>query len=74
MMFYLKKALLDHFLALVASAFSYLAARWLLDLSTPEKDWETFCRWMTYFEVDLRWYRGAEVFHQLRGARLLRSI
>lgn len=73
MMEFVKRAIAEHFLAIVASALSYLLARWLLDLSTPEKDWEKLRRWWPGWP-ELRWYRGPEYFHQLRGTRLLESM
>lgn len=61
----------EHTLEIVASAITYIIARWLLEMSTPEEDWYEVRRWWPF--PALRWYRGPEYLHQLRGMRLLRE-
>lgn len=50
-----------------------LLGRWLYALSNPRKDW----LWLMStkpFSFNLRWYRGIELYHQLRGMRLLACL
>lgn len=58
----------------IASQFlTLLLGRWLYALSNPRKDYN----WLitrTPFMFSLHWYRGIEVYHQLRGIRILESI
>ena len=55
----------------VAAAFlTLLAARYLYEISTPEKDLR---RLRAFFWYNPGWYRGLELHHQIRGWRLLRS-
>lgn len=51
---------------------SFVLARWIMELSTPQKD----IAWVTgqplWYELKrLRWYRGMEYIHQLRFKRLM---
>lgn len=51
----------------------FLIARWMLELSTPEKD----MRWLKIrcpVLFRLRWYRGFELWHQWQGARMLKTV
>ena len=64
---------IEHTFEIVAAVITYVVARWLLDLSTPEKDYLIFYRWWP-LEFELRWYRGPEYYHQLRGMRLLWQV
>ena len=66
------KSIIENAVYVVAALIVTLFQRWLLGLSTPEKD----KRWaeQTAFGnllYRLRWYRGVEFFHQLRAKRLL---
>lgn len=65
----MRKIFVGHLLDIAVAIISYLAARWFLDMSTPAKDWKAFQRWWPFPE--LKWYRGPEYFHQLRGSRIL---
>jgi hypothetical protein len=52
-----------------------LLQRWLLELSTVEKDlcWlkrQSFYWWF----ARARWYRGMEVYHQYKAIRLLGTV
>lgn len=73
MMDFLLRSIAAHLLDIVAAVCSYIAARYLLDLSTPEKDWRAVQRWRL-FDIELRWYRGWEYFHQVRGMRILGRV
>jgi hypothetical protein len=65
--------ILEEFLKLIAACLTFLIARWLYGLSTPEKD----IAWLLSLDVlnvPLKFYRGIEVYHQLRGIALLRTL
>lgn len=48
--------------------FATLVTRWLLDLSTPEKDLKWLRRQHWYQQIArLKFYRGLEYFHQLKA-------
>lgn len=78
MMNMIRRLVIEHSFALASAALAYLAGRWLLDLSTPEEDWDALVRWWDELEgisfFALRWYRWPEYRHQLRGARLLATV
>lgn len=76
MMQYVRRLLIEHSFQLASAALAYLVGRWLLDLSTPEKDWAEFVRWWESLPSwsDLRWYRWPEYRHVLRGTRLLETV
>jgi hypothetical protein len=55
----------------VASQFlTLLLGRWLYALSNPRKDYAWLLA-QAPFAFSLRWYRGIELYHQLRGMRIL---
>lgn len=76
MMQFLFRAIVERVLDVLAAIGSYLAGRWLFDISTPEKDKQEVQRWrfVQRFPLELRWYRGLEYFHQVRGARILAQM
>lgn len=54
---------------------TFLLARWLLEISTPEKDLLVLQRYYTQVAgMNLSWYRGMEMYHQVRGYFLLRRL
>lgn len=67
---WIMRVIVENSFELVVGVLVYLAARWLLDLSTPEKDYVLVYRWWP-LAFELRWYRGPEYWHQLRGLRIL---
>lgn len=70
---WLWRLLAEHTLEIAAAICTYIAARWLLELSTPKEDILTFWRWWP-LDFELRWYRGLEYWHQLRGLRILEQV
>lgn len=62
-------------IALVGSIASLILSRWLLELSTPARDFIWLQQQPAFWYVwRLRWYRGTEFFHQLRARKMLASI
>jgi len=62
--------MLENLLQVMAACAMYLAARWLLDISTPQKDLAELRTW-ELFRIDTKWYRGLEYMHQIRARNLL---
>jgi hypothetical protein len=60
---------------IVTATIIVLIQRWLLELSTLEKDiaWLKRQRWYQCL-TRLRFYQGDNVYHQLRAYRLLRDM
>jgi hypothetical protein len=59
---------------IVDAVLTLLLSRWLLELSTPEKDIKWLKRQKIYQECKrLNFYRGMEYIHQVRAKRLLSS-
>jgi hypothetical protein len=62
--------ILESIKLLYAGAYLVLC-RWLLDLSTPQKDLAWLQRQPFMFHVKrLKWYTGIEYFHQLKFRRM----
>lgn len=61
---------LKAFLAVAVAWLSYLAARWMLDISSPEQDYREMLTW-PIFNISPKWYRGMEFWHQVRAWKLL---
>jgi hypothetical protein len=58
----------------LASLASAVCIRWIYNLSTPQKDYRAFKRFIASFEkivARFEWYRGLEYVHQMRAKRLL---
>lgn len=67
--------LLESAMQIGAAIIITLLQRWLLELSTLEKDWRWFKRQPVYgWFVSAKWYRGREVYHQARAYRLLGTV
>lgn len=49
-----------------------LLSRWIMELSSPSKDWRTFQEWLDSMRFVWQWYAGREGFHQMRGLLILR--
>lgn len=64
--------LIETIATIVAAVGAYIAARWLLGISSPEKDIAELLRWRI-FNLDLKWYRGLEYIYQIKARRLLRN-
>jgi len=60
----------EKMLELIAALAATLMTRWLLDLSTPRRDWRDLMA--TGWFDHLSWWRGGEAFHQVRAWRLLK--
>lgn len=63
------KEVIEHVLQVVSATLCYLAARYLLDISTPQRDYQELLS-MEVFNIDARWYRGPEYFHQLKAKKV----
>ena len=67
--------LIENALQIGAALIITLLQRWILELSTIEKDIRWLKRQRVYWWfVSARWYRGREVYHQARAYRLLRGL
>ena len=66
--------LVNNALQLITAFIITLIQRWLLGISTYEKDKTTFkkSRFYRFFER-VKWYRGREIFHQARAYKLLKD-
>lgn len=62
-------------LHIVGTAIGVLLTRWLMGLSTPEKDmlWLEQQKWYNRL-FRLRFYRGMEYAHQLKAGRILKRV
>jgi len=57
---------------IVGVTISTLIMRWLLQLSTIEKDIQWICRTKMWKSLTrLQFYQGAEYLHQIRGKRIV---
>lgn len=69
------RTFITNLLSLVGTFASLILSRWLLELSSPSRDWIWLQQQPAFWYVwRLRWYRGAEFFHQLRARKLLASL
>ena len=67
--------LINNIMQISAAVVITLLQRWLLELSTFEKDWQWLQRQRIYSViVRARWYRGLEAYHQYKAYRLLRGV
>jgi len=65
--------ILEELIKLLAAVCTFILARWIYGLSTPEKDYRMVMSWKL-FNLPLKFYRGIEAYHQLRGALLLMQL
>jgi hypothetical protein len=65
----------NNLFSLLCAAIIVFCQRYLLGLSTWEKDkrWLRRQKWYNTYER-LRYYRGSEIIHQLRAYRLLETL
>lgn len=69
------ESLINSLLQIGTALIITILQRWLLQLSTPEKDWCWFQRTRLYQAFQsAKWYRGLEVYHQARAYRLLGDV
>lgn len=67
--------IIENCLQIGAAVVIILLQRWLLELSTFEKDWRWVKRQAVYRWLSrARWYRGREIYHQYQAYRLLRAV
>lgn len=66
------KSIAENVCYVIAALIVICLQRWLLGLSTPEKDrkWIEQTKLGSTF-LRLKWYRGLEFFHQMRAKRIL---
>lgn len=68
------KEILIELLQLTSAFVTLVLSRWLLGLSSPEQDRRWLHRQPWYQTLKrLKWYRGNEIIHQLRGMYVLQS-
>lgn len=64
--------ILNNIMQISAAIIITLIQRWLLELSTFEKDWQWFTRQRIYgWFARARWYRGMEAYHQWNAHRIM---
>jgi hypothetical protein len=65
--------LIEEAIRATSQLLTLLLGRWLYALSNPRRDY-LWLMAQAPFAFNLRWYRGIELYHQLRGLRLLLSM
>lgn len=67
--------LYENILQLSTAFLIVLLQRWLLCLSTPQKDWKWFQGTKFYrFFYHIQWYRGIEFYHQYQAKGIIDAL
>jgi hypothetical protein len=70
----IKTILLSELAHLASAVITLLLSRWMLELSSIEKDIAWLRDRLARCGYYLRWYSGVEAWHQWRGRKILASI
>lgn len=62
-------SLTENILQILSACAIYVAARWLLGISTPQQDYDEVMSW-NLFQIETKWYRGLEYLHQIRARNI----
>ncbi len=71
----MKARILQNILEMLAGIGTFIVARWILELSSPVQDLRMLTAFFRYLPMyrAIRWYRGIEYIHQLRGVSILKK-
>lgn len=69
-MYSILTTIIEHTVQIISACCIYIAARWLLGISTPQKDIAEIQSWRI-FQFDRAFYRGSEYMHQVRARNIL---